>query len=76
MEILSYFGCALFGLSFGYYIAKVGKFKSCQHKWKLFHQTEIVNYNRYGKEIIVGFVKTYECEHCKKLKKEQLMVND
>ena len=76
MEILFYFGCALFGLSLGYFIVKSNNVKSCQHKWVVFHETDVLGRDRFGQVVVKGFVKFYECEHCKKLKKGQIMVKD
>lgn len=46
----------------------------CLHSWKPIHEGEIVNPTH--KDIIIGWVKVYQCEHCKKMKKEQIMIND
>ena len=41
---------------------------ACEHKWKLIKNHDIVN----REDSLVGFIKVYECEHCKKMKKEQI----
>lgn len=48
---------------------------TCKHNWKLIKNGDIVNYDRRGQEIVVGFMKVYECEHCKKMKSEKNYVN-
>jgi hypothetical protein len=73
MEILLYIGCATVGTFLGCIIAK-GMQSNCKHKWLLFKNTTINNF-RYGKEVQVGYVKFYECEHCKKMKKEKVEIN-
>ena len=73
MEILLYIGCATVGTFLGWIIATSEK-PNCKHKWLLFKNTTINNF-RYGKEVQVGYVKFYECEHCKKMKKETVEIN-
>lgn len=47
----------------------------CNHKYKLIKDGDITNYDRRGETITVGFLKLYECEHCKKMKTEKAYVN-
>ena len=46
----------------------------CKHNWLLFSKQDLLKL-RHGKEHQVGYVKFYECEHCKKLKKEQVEID-
>ena len=70
MLILAYILCGAFGLFLGWIIATSEKL-NCKHKWVLFKDTTINNF-RYGKEVQIGYVKFYECEHCKKMKREKV----
>ena len=67
MEIVFYISCLVFGLSMGYAITKTSMLKSCKHNWELLHEGTINRERR-----TVGFVKVYECEHCKKMKTERV----
>ena len=71
MLVLFYLGCGVFGLGIGFFIAKSGK--KCKHKWELIKSTTI-NTFRNGQEVQVGYVKFYECEHCKKMKREKIEI--
>jgi hypothetical protein len=73
MEIVFYIFYCAFGLFVGHIIAKTGQPK-CKHNWLLFSKQDLLKL-RHGKEYQVGYVKFYECEHCKKLKKEQIEIN-
>ena len=70
MFILFYILCGIVGILFGLVLAKV-KEPKCKHKWVLFKYTTINNYSR-GQDVQVGYVKFYECEHCKKMKREKV----
>lgn len=70
MEIIAYVLCGAFGLFVGHIIAKSGQ-PNCKHKWVLFKDRTINNF-RNGQEVQVGYVKFYECEHCKKMKREKV----
>ena len=59
------------GLLFGHLIALSNKPK-CNHKWKLIESENIWRGNQKN---IRGWVKVYECEHCLKMRKEQVEVN-
>lgn len=69
-EIVFYMCCCVlvFGLSLGYIIGRIGKL-GCKHNWVLFKSTTIDKF-RNGQIVQVGYVKFYECEHCKKMRKE------
>lgn len=76
MEILFYIGCAIFGLGLGALIAKTSMMKNkCNHNYKIIKDGEIVNYDSQGRQIVKGFMKVYECEHCKHLKSNKVFVN-
>ena len=49
--------------------------KKCTHNWKIIEDGALHRFNRQGvaKEK-VGFAKVYECTHCKKLKKELILL--
>jgi len=70
MVILAYIFCGAFGLFLGYIIAKSAQ-PNCKHNWVLFKSATIDNFRR-GQEVQVGYVKFYECEHCKKMKREKV----
>ena len=72
MLILAYILCGAFGLFLGYIIRKSIQ-PGCKHKWVLFKDTTINNFRR-GQEVQVGYVKFYECEHCKKMKREKIEI--
>lgn len=74
MFILFYILCGIFGVLLGILIAKNTQPK-CKHNWRLIESGNINNRNRYGEKIQIGFLKVYECDHCKKLKKEQIEID-
>ena len=59
------------GIGLGGGIATKMKSK-CNHKWKLIDSGNIW---RGNKNNIRGWIKVYECEHCLKMKKEQVEVD-
>jgi hypothetical protein len=71
---LYYTLCGIIGLLVGIVISQNNKPK-CKHNWKIIEDGYIQNKNRYGETIVKGFLKVYECEHCKKLRKEQVEIN-
>ena len=71
MEIIAYILCGAFGLFVGHIIVKSGQ-PNCKHKWVLLDEGNITNYNSRGEKIVKGFIKVYECEHCKKMRKEKV----
>ena len=74
MFIGFYILCLVVGLLLGIAIRKNMQPK-CNHKWKLIESGNIFNKDRYGEKIIKGFVKVYECEHCKQMRKEQVTLD-
>jgi hypothetical protein len=74
MGILYYSCCFAVGLFIGHIIRK-SLIPSCKHKWNLIDSGDITNYNSRGEKIVKGFIKVYECEHCKKMRKEQIRLN-
>jgi hypothetical protein len=72
MVILAYILCGAFGLFLGHIIAKSDT-PNCKHKWVLFKDTTINSFRR-GQEVQVGYVKFYECEYCKKMKREKVEI--
>ena len=71
MGILFYLVCLGIGLLFGHLIAKSMQPK-CNHKWKLIESGQIW---RGRQNNIRGWIKVYECEHCLKMRKEQVEVD-
>ena len=75
MVILAYILCGAFGLFLGHIIAKSAQ-PNCRHKWNLMDSGKITNYNSRGEKIVRGWIKVYECEHCKKMKKNEVTLED
>ena len=75
MVILAYILCGAVGLFIGHIIAKSGT-PNCKHKWNLTDSGKITNYNSRGEKIVRGWIKVYECEHCKKMKKNEVTLED
>ena len=48
----------------------------CKHKWKLIDSGNITSYNYRGEKIVRGWIKVYECEHCKKMKTNKVTLDD
>jgi hypothetical protein len=71
--IVIYILCFIIGVSLGLLIETFITPK-CKHNWLLINSVDLVRVLN-GKERHTGYVKFYECEHCKKLKKEQIEVN-
>ena len=71
MEILFYITCFGIGLGLGALILNSMKPK-CNHKWKLIESGQIWRGNENN---VRGWVKVYQCEHCLKMRKEQIEVN-
>lgn len=75
MFIVFYILCGIVGILFGLVLAKV-KEPTCKHKWNLMDSGKITNYNSRGEKIVRGWIKVYECEHCKKMKKNEVTLED
>jgi hypothetical protein len=60
----------IFGLGIGGKIGQYMEKNKCNHKWELIENGNIKNRGRH-----VGFFKLYECEHCKKMRKEQIEID-
>lgn len=73
MEVVFYFSCLLLGCLIGSLIGL--KKTKCNHKWELIQSGNIMHFHN-GIKVITGFIKIYECEHCKKLKKQKVDIND
>jgi hypothetical protein len=58
------------GVLLGLLIHHLSKSK-CNHKWNFIDGGNVVNVN--GK--VYGIYKFYECEHCQKMKNEQINLN-
>jgi hypothetical protein len=74
MFILYYILCLIVGVLVGVAIRKNLKPK-CVHNYKLINNGEIVKFDRNGDKIVVGFMKVYECEHCKVMNAEKVYVD-
>ena len=72
---LFYLFCLGVGLLFGYLLAISSKKPKCKHNWTLIESGNIINYDKYGNKVVKGFMKVYECEHCLKMRKEQVELN-
>lgn len=68
MGILFYLVCFGIGLLLGALIYHSTQ-PRCNHKWKLIEKGNI---RSFGK--MIGFYKAYECEHCFKMRKEQVEI--
>ena len=66
MEFLYISLALIVGLAAGYFISKY--LDRCPHNWELLEQGNINHYPRTGEKRLVGFFKTYECNHCKEMK--------
>jgi len=75
MFIIFYIICLIVGLAFGGSIRKHICEKKCNHKWLLFRSSTVDFVNSKGQEVQIGYVKFYECEHCKKMKKEEIRID-
>jgi hypothetical protein len=70
MLVIAWIIGVIFGIGIGGMIATRMKNK-CNHKWELIESSNIFNaFERH-----VGWIKVYECEHCKKMKKEQIKID-
>ena len=49
--------------------------EKCNHNYTLIHNREIHRVRR-GVEYHTGYIKIYECTHCKKMKNEQIEIDD
>jgi hypothetical protein len=75
MLLIAWIIGAVFGIGIGGYIATKLKSK-CIHKWNLIQNRELHRYSSMQKrDVHVGYFKIYECEHCKKMKKEQIEID-
>ena len=71
MLLIAWIIGAVFGIGIGGLIATKLKSK-CIHTWQLIESGKIWR----GKEKNVsGWIKVYQCEHCKKMKKEQIEID-
>jgi hypothetical protein len=73
MLIAVYIFCLVFGLGIGYLIRQTVN-SQCKHNWVLFKDAKIDTF-RQGKQVQIGYVKFYECENCKKMKREKVELN-
>lgn len=71
MVTLFYLVCFGLGIGLGFLI-RISQKSKCNHKWKLIDSGNIWRGNR---NMIRGWVKVYECEHCKKMKKQQIEID-
>lgn len=46
----------------------------CKHSWVLFQSRPILKEFK-NRDVQIGFLKVYECEHCKKFLKEEVRVD-
>lgn len=69
MVIIGWIIGLVVGIGLGGIIATKMKSK-CNHKWTLIEKGNVKNNGK-----IIGFYKAYECEHCLKMRKEQIEVD-
>ena len=69
MVVIGWLIGLVLGIGLGGGIATKMKSK-CNHKWKLFEKGNVKNNGR-----LIGFYKAYECEHCLKMRIEQVEVD-
>jgi hypothetical protein len=72
MLVVAWIIGAIFGLGIGGMIAKNIEKNNCKHKWQLIESGKVFYKDRYGEKIVKGFIKVYQCEHCLKMRKEQV----
>ena len=70
MLIAVYIFCLVFGLGIGYLIRNAVN-SQCKHSWKLLESNKVFRVQG-GLKNQTGYIKFYECDHCKKMKKEQI----
>ena len=70
MVVIGWIIGLVLGIGLGGIIAKSMQPK-CNHKWKLIESGQIW---RGRQNNIRGWIKVYECEHCLKMRKEQVEV--
>ena len=74
MLVIAWIIGVIFGIGIGGKIATRMENKwnhKCNHKWELIKSNTILNvFERH-----VGWIKVYECEHCKKMKKEEIKID-
>jgi hypothetical protein len=73
MGIGFYIFCFIGGLVLGALIHQSIQPK-CKHDWRLLENNKVFRF-RGSEEHHTGYVKFYECEHCKKLKREQIEID-
>jgi len=75
MEIFFYIiGSSIFGIGLGMLIGQSIKPK-CNHVWDKIEDGELFRYDSRGeRQQKVGFMKVYECQHCKEMRKEQVFI--
>ncbi len=76
MEIVFCIGCAVFGLGLGALIAKTSMMNKCKHDYKLINEGDICHYDSHNRRVVTGFIKIYECKHCKRLNSNKITLND
>ena len=74
MLIAVYIFCLVFGLGIGYLIRQAVNSR-CKHNWKLLEGNKVFRV-RGARKDHTGYIKFYECDHCKKMKKEQIELDD
>jgi len=74
MEILFYILCGGIGIGFGTLVGQSVKPK-CNHVWEKIEDGRIHRYVNGNKMECTGFIKVYECQRCKKMRKEQTMLD-
>ena len=74
MEILFFIiGGIIFGIGLGIQISQSIKPK-CNHVWEKIEDGTIHKYVNSNRQQKIGFMKVYECQHCKEMRKEQVFI--
>lgn len=75
MFIMFCIACGAFGIFLGIIISN-SLTPKCKHNWKLIKSGDIVKRDFYGDETVRGWIKVYECSHCKKMKTNKVTLYD
>jgi hypothetical protein len=69
-NLIGFIGGAIIGFSISIGLPR----KSCKHNWIIIEDGYLHRYENNIEQEKVGFMKVYECTHCKKMKSEKVMI--